>query len=88
MKRLPLIFITLIILFGQWGSLEHVYHDHKSGEACDYCLKAQPLDHAVTSAFQLGISNAPVHPGVEEVQAFISRSTIYYYSVRAPPRFI
>jgi len=88
MKQLHLIFLTLFLLLGQWSSLEHDYHDHESGEICDYCLNAQPLDHAVTNSVELGISNEPTHQQDELAQEFISKSNIRYYSVRAPPRFI
>jgi len=88
MKRLYLISLTLVLLLAQLGSLEHVYHEHNNSEVCDYCLSAQPLDHAVTTPVQsfLSQNNPQWYDGA--VTVFITVSDIQYYAARAPPQFI
>jgi len=88
MKRLHLIFLILVLLFSQGSSLDHIYHDHKNGEVCDYCLSAQPLDHAVTTSIQPFLSIKKPQWQAEPAKLFITKSNIRYYAVRAPPRFI
>lgn len=88
MKHLHLIILAVTLLLSQWGSIDHVYHDHKSGEVCDYCLSAQPLDEAVTSSFQsTPLIKQTQRPEVL-AQESISKSVTRCYAVRAPPRFI
>ena len=88
MKLLHLIFLTLVLLFAQGSSLDHIYHDHKNGEVCDYCLSAHPLDHAVTTSIQSFLSIKKLQWQAEPAKVFITESNIRYYAVRAPPRFI
>jgi len=88
MKRLHFIFITLFLILGQWSSLEHVYHDHTAGEVCDYCLSIKPLEHIAVNSIQPNISkNIPQWQGVLTTQ-FMMKSSISYFAIRAPPRFI
>jgi len=88
MKQLYLITLTLFLLLGQWSSLDHVYHDHESGMACDYCLSAQPLDHVVPSFSLPEVSEKGSQWPGGLAQKSIIINNISYYSVRAPPRFI
>lgn len=88
MKRLHYIIFTAILLLSQWGSTDHVYHEHVAGEACDYCINAQPLDNVVSSSYQ----SAPLIKQTQKpfvlVQESTSKSITRYYAVRAPPRLI
>lgn len=88
MNRLHLTIFALLLLLGQWGSFDHAYHEHDSGEACDYCLSAQALDHAITPAIQFVFT-----PSFEEFQPHLTKqnlssNTVRYYAARAPPRFL
>lgn len=88
MKRLHLIFLTLFLLLGQLGSLDHVYHEHESGEVCDYCLGAQSLDHAVTVS-HTSVTPISISQSLHELtHEFFPGKTSRYYAARAPPRFI
>jgi len=78
----------LVLLFAQGSSLDHIYHDHKNGEVCDYCLSAQPLDHAVTTSIQLFLSIKKPQWQTEPAKVLFTESNIRYYAARAPPRFI
>ena len=50
MKRLHLIILTFTLLLSQWGTIDHVYHEHVAGDVCDYCVSAKSFAHAVTSS--------------------------------------
>jgi len=88
MKKRILIILTLLVLFGQWANLEHAYHEHSHGEICEYCLSAQPLDHAVVDS----ANSFTLAKGANTLQTGFKESTpifnIRYYSSRAPPRSI
>jgi hypothetical protein len=88
MKRLHYIFLIFFLVLGQWGSLDHAYHDHETSEVCDYCLSAQPLDHAVTTFTQPVISTGDPQWHDESAIELITKYTIHHYAARAPPRFI
>lgn len=88
MNRLHITVFAVILLFSQWGSADHVYHEHDAAEACVYCLSAQALDHAIASA------TPPVFPpSFQQFQPELLCMSVFsidilHYSVRAPPRFI
>lgn len=88
MKRLHFIILTVTLLLSQWGSIDHAYHAHKSGEVCDYCIGAQSLDHAVISTVQsiAVVKQTPVQE--EQNQTSLTKTFTRYYAARAPPRFI
>lgn len=88
MKRLHYIFLIFFLVLGQWGSLDHAYHDHETSEVCDYCLSAQSLDHAVTMSTLPVISTGDTQWSDEPAVELIAKYTIYYYAARASPRFI
>lgn len=88
MKRLHLIIFTITLLLSQWGSIDHVYHDHIAGEVCDFCITAKSFDNAVTSSFQATTLTKQTQQVDILLQASISQSVTRYYSVRAPPRLI
>ena len=88
MKRLPLIIFTLILLLGQWGSLDHAYHEHNSGENCDFCISAKSLDHAVSTSISLVFSQSCHQCFSEQINKSITKIDIHYYIARAPPFFI
>ena len=88
MNRLHITIFALILLLGQWGSFDHAYHQHDSGEACDYCLSAQALDHAITPAMPFVFAPSFQQFQPEPIWKHISNSSVRYYAVRAPPRFI
>lgn len=88
MNRLYLTIFAFILLLGQWGSFDHAYHQHDTGEVCDYCLSAQALDHAIVPAIQFVFT-----PSFEEFQPDLTKqhtssSRVRYYAARAPPRFL
>ncbi len=87
MKRLHFIILTAFLLLSQWGSIEHLYHAHKAGEVCDYCISAQSLDHAVSSTVQTVIVVKQTFIQPELTQAAITKSFTPNYAVRAPPLF-
>lgn len=88
MKRLHYIILTITLLLSQWGTIDHVYHDHIAGEVCDYCVSAKSFDHAVThTSVTAVVSKQTLQPEVL-AQASITKSTTRHYAVRAPPRFI
>lgn len=88
MKKLHLIILTVTLLLSQWGSIDHLYHAHKAGEVCDYCISAQPLEHAVSGTAQsvVVVKEKPVLP--EQSQTSSATTYTRYYAARAPPRFI
>ena len=88
MKRLHLFILAITLLLSQWGTIDHVYHDHIAGEACDYCVSAKSFDHAVTSSFQTTALIQQTQRAEVLVQASTSKSVSRYYAVRAPPRSI
>lgn len=88
MNRLTPTIFAFILLLGQWGSFDHAYHQHDTGEVCDFCLSAQVLDHAIAPAIHFVFT-----PSFEVFQANLTKqlsanSTARYYAARAPPRFI
>ena len=88
MKRLHFIILTAILLLSQWGSIDHVYHEHIAGEVCDYCIAAQPTDNAVSNSFQTIPLVKQIQKTVVLVQELSTKSVTRYYAVRAPPRLI
>ncbi|MCW9024096.1 MAG: hypothetical protein OQK73_05385 [Gammaproteobacteria bacterium] len=88
MKRLQLIFLSLFLLFSQFGSFDHLYHDHEGDEVCGYCLSAQPLDNAVTTSVQTVFSINEPYWQAQPTRVFVAESNLRYYAVRAPPRFL
>lgn len=88
MKRLHFIILTAILLLSQWGSIDHVYHEHIAGEVCDFCISAQPLDNAVSSSFQSTPLAKQTQKPVVLAQELTSKSIARYYAARAPPRLI
>lgn len=88
MKRLHIIALTITLLLSQWGTIDHVYHEHTAGEVCDFCISAKSFDHAVTSSSQdLALIKQVQSPEIL-AQASTSKTVIRHYAVRAPPRFI
>jgi len=88
MKRLPLIVFTLILLLGQWGSLDHAYHEHNSGENCDYCISAKSLDNAINTSLNIVFSQSCHQCFSEPNHKSITLIDLRYYAVRAPPHII
>jgi len=88
MKRLHLIILTVTLLLSQWGTIDHVYHDHTVGEVCDYCVSAKLFDHAAPSSFQTTRVIIQTQQAETLAQASTSQSITHYYNVRAPPRLI
>ena len=88
MKHLHLIVLTVTLLLSQWGTIDHVYHEHIAGDVCDYCVSAKSFDHAATSSFQTTRVIKQTQRAEVLVQASIAKSVSRYYSVRAPPRLI
>lgn len=88
MNRLHLIILTVTLLLGQWGSIDHVYHDHAASEVCDFCISAKSFDHAVASSFQATTLTKQTQQAETLLQASTSQGVIHYYAVRAPPRLI
>jgi len=87
MKSLYIITLTLAILLSQLGSLEHAYHEHDSGEACEYCLSAHPFDTAILSAeFITPAYPLSFHLNQAKLSLF-TESRFNHYSARAPPSF-
>ncbi|MFK5912921.1 MAG: hypothetical protein QM484_00985 [Woeseiaceae bacterium] len=88
MKHFHFLILSIILLLSQWGSIDHIYHAHKSGEVCDYCISAQPLEHAVSSAVQsiAIVKETPVKE--EQTQTAYAVSFTRHYAARAPPRLI
>jgi len=88
MKRRILIILALLVLFGQWANLEHAYHEHTHGEICEYCLSAQPFDHAAVDSANTFTLAAVAHlPETGYIES-TPRLNIRYFSSRAPPRSI
>jgi hypothetical protein len=87
MKRIHLIVFALVLILGQWSSLEHAYHEHNSNEVCDYCLSIKPLDNAATNSAQAFVSNQISHNQDELTSGFIPSNLIRHFSVRAPPLY-
>ena len=88
MKRLYIITLAITLLLSQWGSIDHVYHEHTASEACDYCLSAKSFEDAVEgSSLNIALIKQVQRPEIL-AQASISRSTNRYYAARAPPRLI
>jgi len=80
--------ILVVLLLTQWGSISHDYHVHDSAEACDYCLAAQGLEHAVAPELP-GFSGQSVFLNyAQEMLVTVISSDFYNYTARAPPRFI
>lgn len=88
MYRFQLTVFTIILLLAQWGSFEHAYHEHDSGEVCDYCLTSQALDHVVTPAIQFVFTSSFHQILPRQVLGYFSISAVRYYATRAPPRYI
>jgi len=88
MKRRHFIILTAFLLLSQWGSIDHVYHAHKAGEVCDYCISGQSLDHAVGHSVKAVAVVKQTFVQPELTQASVSKSFTPTYAARAPPRFI
>ena len=88
MKSLHIIVLAFTLLLSQWGTIDHVYHEHTAGEVCDFCISAKSFDHAVTSSSQYLALIKQVRSPEILAQASTSKTVIHHYSVRAPPRFI
>lgn len=88
MKALNVTIFAVLLLLGQWGSLDHVYHEHDSSEVCDYCIQKQGSDQAVEEGIQPVIA-AFNHcdPSGQYSNTFSNRN-IRGYEARAPPRSI
>lgn len=88
MKHLHLIILTVTLLLSQWGTIDHVYHEHSAGEVCDYCVSTKSFDNAITSSVQTTAVFKQTQQAEILAQASTTRSITRYYAVRAPPRFI
>jgi len=88
MKRLNLIFLSLFLMLGQWGSLDHVYHEHESVDVCEFCLSSQSLEHALTTSVSSIVVLEQPYRKVNQARLLFVKDNIHYFSVRAPPRFI
>ena len=88
MKRLHLIILSITLLLSQWGTIDHVYHEHTAGEVCDFCISAKSFDHAVTSSSQTTALIKQIQSPDILAQASNSKSVARHYAVRAPPRLI
>lgn len=88
MHRLHITLFALIILLGQWGGIDHAYHEHDTGEVCDFCLSAQALDNAITPALQFVFTPSFHQFQPELVLGYVSKNNARYYAARAPPPFI
>ena len=88
MNRLHITIFALILLLSQWGNIDHVYHLHDSAAACDYCLSAHVLDHAIVPTASIVFTPSFHQLRLESAGLTVSRNNFRYYPVRAPPRFI
>ena len=88
MKRFLVLTISLFLLLGQWGSLEHMHHDHQSGEACDYCLQLKSTDQLHTSTEQFNLLTSHYQWIDQYASQFVLAQSPNYFAIRAPPRFI
>jgi len=88
MSRLYITVLALILLLGQWSSIDHAYHQHDSAEACDYCLSAQTLDHAATPATLFVFAPSFKVFKSDLISELTFKSHFRYFAARAPPRFI
>lgn len=88
MNRLYMPIFVLFLLLAQWGSFDHAYHMHDSGDVCDYCLTAQALDHAATPTIQLVFVPSYHLTRAEQAWGYVSINRARYFEARAPPRFI
>lgn len=88
MKRLHFLILSVTLLLSQWGSIDHLYHAHTSGEVCDYCISVQPLEHAVSSMVQSIAVAKKTTAEEEQPQIAHAKSFTRHYIARAPPRLI
>jgi len=88
MKRSLLIILAVFVLLGQTGSLEHAYHDHETGESCDYCVHSKSLDHTVTASILSTVQPSALHWHAELPLPISHKTQVASYAVRAPPRSI
>lgn len=88
MNRLHITIFALLLLLGQWGSFDHAYHQHDSGEVCDFCLSAQALDHAISASTPLVFATSFQIFQPRSHQLHTSDNSFHYFTARAPPRFI
>jgi len=89
MKKLIIISLALISLtLGQWGSLEHAFHQHAPGEQCDYCLSAKSLDHGLITTPVIPVSGYSISAQAVTHPIVATHSSHRHYPARAPPRFI
>jgi len=88
MKRLSSIILTFFLLFGQFGSLEHAYHDHQESELCEFCLKLQPFEHITDNSIQLYIPANNSQCQNETVSELSVNRKLSYFAARAPPFLI
>lgn len=88
MKRLYFTVFAITLLLSQWGSIDHLFHAHQSGEVCDYCVSAQSLENAVSSGeHSIAVVKATTVQE-EQTQIVYAESFTRHYAARAPPRLI
>ena len=88
MKRLHFTILAITLLLSQWGSIDHLYHAHQSGEVCDYCVSAQPLENAVNSGESSIVVVKATSVQADQTQTTYAESFTRHYAARAPPRLI
>ena len=88
MKRLYIITFAITLLLSQWGTIDHVYHEHTAGEVCDYCLSAPSLDNALSYNHNIDFSKNTVQSHNEITLELLITSTVRIYAARAPPRLV
>ena len=88
MKRLYILTLAISILLSQWGSIDHVYHEHAAGEVCDYCISTPSLDNALGYDHNIDFSNNTLQSSGEITSELLITSTVRIYAARAPPRLV
>lgn len=78
----------ITLLLSQWGVIDHSFHEHVAGEVCDYCISAKSFDDAITSTEQKFVAHKANQNPVVLLKTADTKTTSYFYSVRAPPRLI
>ena len=88
MKRLYIISLTLLLLLSQLGAIDHAFHEHSPDEACEYCIAAKALDHAVGNSFLISAFAVDSATPIYNTSNTVSSVAIHYYRGRAPPHYI
>lgn len=88
MNRQLIIVLTLFLVLTQWGSLEHAYHDHSAGEACDYCSTSKSLDHIVLASSESVVHTVGFQWHDELISQDFYKAHVNYFTARAPPHTI